>query len=174
MTTDCKYHNFKYILSLFAIISFLSGCGVYSFTGASIPPGAKTISIQYFPNNSDMVEPILSQTFTNALRDKFESQTNLNLVPNNGDLQLDGEITGYSVTPVAITGDQTAALNRLTIKVKVRYINTFDDSKNFDTSFSRYEDYSSEEDLNTVKDALMEQINEMLVDDIFNKAVVNW
>jgi len=153
---------------------FFAGCGVYSFTGASIPPQAETISISYFPNNADIIEPTLSQDFTTALRDKFVSQTNLNLVPKNGDLRITGEISEYKVTPVAITGDQTAALNRLTISVDVAYINTFEEEKSFESGFSRYEDYESSEDLATVKADLIAQINEMLVDDIFNKAVVNW
>ena len=156
------------------IILFISGCGVYSFTGASIPPEAKTVSIQYFENNADLVEPTLSQTLTDALRDKFASQTTLDLVNRDGDLQLEGEITSYRTQPIAIQGDQTAALNRLTIAIKVNYVNSFDESKNFESTFSRYEDYSSTSDLNSVQATLIETINEALVEDIFNKAVVNW
>ncbi|MDZ7743525.1 MAG: LptE family protein [Bacteroidota bacterium] len=137
-------------------------------------PGAKTISIQHFPNNARFVEPTLSQQFTDDLKDKFVSQTDLTLVNNNGDLQLDGEITGYTVNPVAITGDQTAALNRLEITVRVRYTNTLEESKDFDQKFSRYEDFPSTENQSSVQQGLIEQINKMLVEDIFNKAVVNW
>jgi len=155
-------------------ILFTSGCGIYSFTGASIPPGATSVSVGFFANNADMVEPTLSQTFTEALRDIFVSQTTLELVNNNGDLQIEGEITGYKVTPVAITGNQTAALNRLTITVKVRFINLLDNSKNFDSPFSRFRDYPSDQDLATIQQQLIDEINEMLVEDIFNKAVVNW
>ncbi|MCF8235265.1 MAG: hypothetical protein K9G67_08825 [Bacteroidales bacterium] len=167
-----KTHRINFLLFLLAL--FFTGCGVYSFTGASIPPEANTISISYFPNNADIIEPTLSQDFTTALRDKFVSQTNLDLVPKNGDLRVSGEIREYKVTPVAITGDQTAALNRLTISVNVVYVNTFEEEKSFESGFSRYEDYESSEDLATVKTNLIAQINEMLVDDIFNKAVVNW
>ncbi|MCF8228028.1 MAG: hypothetical protein K9G58_08460 [Bacteroidales bacterium] len=162
------------LLFLALICITAMGCGVYSFTGASIPPGAKTISIQYFPNNAQLVEPTLSQTFTDALRDKFVSQTDLTLVENNGDLQIEGQITGYTVKPVAITGDQTAALNRLEITVDVNYVNTLDESKDFDQKFTRYEDFSSEENLTSRQTELIDLINEMLVEDIFNKAVVNW
>jgi len=164
----------KEVIYLGIVILFISSCGVYSFTGASIPPEAKTVSIQYFENNADLVEPTLSQTLTDALRDKFASQTTLDLINRNGDLQLEGEITSYKTEPIAIQGDQTAALNRLTITVNVKYENMFDESKNFESSFSRYEDYSSGEDLNTVQAGLIEIINEALVEDIFNKAVVNW
>lgn len=168
------YRKFK-VFALFGIITlFVGGCGMYSFTGASIPADAKTVSISYFENKADLIEPTLSQTLTDALRDRFSSQTTLNLLERGGDLQLEGEITGYRTEPIAIQGDQTAALNRLTITVQVKYVNLFDESKNFDTSFSRYSDYSSSDDLNSVQSGLIEVINEALVEDIFNKAVVNW
>ncbi len=163
------------IIFFFSALTFLlSGCGIYSFTGASIPPEAKTVSIKYFPNNASLVEPTLSQIFTDALKDKFVSQTTLILVQKNGDLRIEGEIIGYSTKPVAITGDQTAALNRLTITIKVKYVNTFDETKNFESSFNRYEDYPSSKNLSDVQETLITQINEMLIEDIFNKAVVNW
>ncbi len=168
------YRKLKVLAFFGIIILFANGCGMYSFTGASIPAEAKTVSIQYFENKADLIEPTLSQTLTDALRDRFSSQTTLNLLGSGGDLQLEGEITGYRTEPIAIQGDQTAALNRLTITVQVKYVNIFDESKNFDISFSRYSDYSSTEDLNTVQTGLIEVINEALVDDIFNKAVVNW
>jgi len=167
----------KRLIIIFAILTalfYISGCGIYSFTGASIPAEAKTISIQHFPNNASMVEPTLSQAFTDALRDKFVSQTNLTLIQKGGDLMIDGAIVAYTVKPVAIQSNQTAALNRLTITVNVRFTNTYDKDKDFETSFTRYEDYPSNKDLAIVQQNLIDLINEMLVDDIFNKAVVNW
>ena len=161
-------------LFLLIFLSIAEGCGVYSFTGASIPPGAKTISIAYFVNNAQFVEPTLSQSLTDALRDRFQSQTDLDLIKEGGDLQMEGSITDYSTRPVAIQGNETAALNRLSITVKVKYTNTLEPEKDFDASFTRYEDYSSSQDLSAVKDQLILIINENLVDDIFNKAVVNW
>ncbi|MBW6460924.1 MAG: hypothetical protein K0B08_10170 [Bacteroidales bacterium] len=152
----------------------LAGCGVYSFTGASIPVGAKTISISYFINNAPFIEPTLSHNLTDALRDKFLSQTSLSFVSQDGDLHLEGVITDYSTRPIAIQADQTAAQNRLNVQVRVKYVNTLDPSKDFETTFSRYEDYPSTQDLNAVKDQLLALINEALVDDIFNRAVVNW
>jgi hypothetical protein len=152
----------------------MAGCGVYSFTGASIPPDAKTISIVYFVNNAQYVEPSLSQSLTDALRDRFQSQTSLDFVKDGGDLQLEGAITEYSTKPVAIQGNETAALNRLTITVKVKFTNLIDPSRDFETPFTRFEDYPSDQDLSAVKDQLISQINDALVDDIFNKAVVNW
>jgi len=152
----------------------LTSCGVYSFTGASIPPEAKTISVQYFPNKAQLVEPTLSAVFTDALRDQFTRQTNLEMVNRNGDLALEGEIVGYKTTPVAIQGDQTSALNRLTITVNVRFVNVYEPSKNFEQKFSQYLDYASDADYNAVKADLILGITEMLTTDIFNKAVINW
>ena len=151
-----------------------AGCKVYSFTGASIPPEAKTISITDFPNNASLVNPTLSVKFTNALKDRFAQQTNLDIVKKAGDLRLEGEITGYQVKPKAIQANETAALNQLIITVRVQYTNTVDESKNYETTFSRFQDYPSSASLASVEDALILEINEMLVDDIFNKAVVNW
>jgi hypothetical protein len=166
-----RYYNWVIIITF---LFFLGGCGVYSFTGASIPPEAKTISVQFIENNAELVEPSLSQSFTEALRDKFTTQTNLYLVDLDGDLQIEGEIRAYDVKPVAIQGDETAALNRLSITVFIKFVNTFDENANFESSFTRFEDYPSDQDISSVKDALIFAINEQLVDDIFNKAVVNW
>lgn len=164
-----------YNLLMILILSlFLSSCGIYSFSGASIPAEAKTVSVQYFPNNAQLVNPLLSNTITNTLNDMFVNQTTLQSVAQNGDLALEGEITGYSTSPIAITGNQTAAMNRLTITVNVRFTNKYDESKNFEQSFSQYQDYPSGQDLNAVQDVLVEQIVEDLCQDIFNKAVVNW
>lgn len=146
----------------------------YSFTGASIPVQAKTISIEYFPNQAPIVVSSLSQVLTEALRDRFTAQTPLNLVPGNGDLHIEGYITGYSTQPVAIQGNEQAALNRLTVTVKVKFTNKFDEKANFEQTFSRFEDYPFTANLNAVQDGLIQQIVDALVDDIFNKAVVNW
>ena len=152
----------------------LNSCGIYTFSGASIPAEAKTVSVQYFPNNAQLVNPLLSNALTNALNDMFVNQTTLQSVAQNGDLALEGEITGYSTSPIAITGNQTAAMNRLTVTVNVRFTNKYDESKDFEQRFSQYQDYPSGQDLSAVQDVLVEQIVEDLCQDIFNKAVVNW
>jgi hypothetical protein len=162
------------IFMLLALVLMATGCGVYSFTGASISPGAKTISIAYFVNNAQYVEPTLSQSLTDALRDRFLTQTDLDFVSEGGDLQIEGYITDYTTRPVAIQGDETAAMNRLSVTVKVKFTNVLDGTKDFDSPFTRFIDYSSSQDLSTVKDQLISELNEFLVDDIFNKAVVNW
>lgn len=166
-----KIYNILAVL-LLALMTY--SCGIYSFTGASIPDEAKTISVQYFQNNAQLVNPLLSNTITTTLNDLFVNQTTLQSVAQNGDLSIEGEITNYVTAPVAITGNQTAALNRLTITVNVRFFNKYDESKNFEQKFSQYEDYPSNQDLNAVQETLVETIVNNLCVDIFNKAVVNW
>lgn len=163
------------IAAWIAVLALIcQGCGIYSFTGASIPAEAKTVSVQYFPNHAQLVNPLLSNDFTSALRDAMMNQTPLDMIEAGGDLAFEGEITDYRTSPVAITASQTAAMNRLTITVKVRFSNRFDETKDFEQNFSHYEDYPSDQDLNAVQDNLTPIIIEALVEDIFNKALVNW
>lgn len=166
-----------YRLFSFIILITLSGCtgckSGYSFQGGSIGD-AKTVSVKVFPNNAPLVQPTLSQAFTEALRDIFISQSKLKLANDNGDFHLEGAITGYSVAPVAITGNQSAALNRLTISVSVRFTNRLDETKSFDQSFSRFADWQSSIPLASVEQELISDINKQLVQDVFNKAVINW
>jgi len=152
----------------------MTSCGVYSFTGASIPPEAKTISVLYFPNKASMVQPMLSKNVTEALQDKFRSESSLSVVQRNGDLAIEGEITGYDTQPIAIQANQTAALNRLTVTVNVRFRNRFEEKANFETSFSRYRDYSSNKSLSSAEQELLPGMIEEMVQDIYNKCVVNW
>jgi hypothetical protein len=157
------------------LASLQTGCKVnYSLTGASVSPAVKTVSIIYFTNNAPLVAPTLSRTLTNSMRDYFTSHTSLNLVERNGDINIEGSITGYAVQPVAIQGNETAAMNRLTITISVKFTNKTDDRQNFETTFSRYQDYPSSNDLNAVQDGLIVLINDQLIQDVFNKAVVNW
>lgn len=171
-------HRFAFIINLlagmFLLMLFSEGCGVYSFTGASIPPQAKTVSVGYFENKASLVEPLLSPAFTDALRDRFTKEANLVMVEKNGDLAIEGEIVDYKTTPVAIQGNQTAALNRLTITVNVRFVNKYEPDKDFEQKFTQFVDYPSDADLNAISGDLIDTIDEMLITDIFNKAVVNW
>ena len=155
-------------------IVFLSSCGFYSFTGASISPDVKTVVVKYFPNRAATIQPTLSQVFTERLKDYFLEQTNLSLETDAGDLNFSGEIVKYEVKPIAIQANEQAAQNRLTISVKVKFENTKDESKNFEQKFSRYADYDSNQSLANVEEDLIEQITNELAEDIFNKAVVNW
>lgn len=167
--------HLRFLLPLVFILLFTNGCRMsYSFTGASISPNVKTVSIPTIQNNAPLVVPTLSRTITDALRDYFTSQTSLQMVDRNGDLHLEATITGYAVQPVAIQGNETAAMNRLTITVNAKFTNRTDEKQNWESSFSRYLDYSSQLQLNTVQDGLIKGITDQLVVDIFNKAVVNW
>jgi len=163
----------KIAVLMLALAFICHGCGFYSFSGASIPAEAKTVSVDYFPNHAQLVNPMLSNNLTNALRDAMTNQTTLDMVESGGDLAFEGEITDYRTSPVAISG-QTAAMNRLTVTVKVRFSNRIDDTKDFEQSFSRYEDYPSDQELTSVQESLTATIIEQLVEDIFNKALVNW
>ena len=169
--------SYAAMLALFAALAF-SSCKIkYSLSGASIPPDAKTVSIAYFPNNAPMVAPILSSTLTDALQDRFSRQTRLTLVREGGDLSFEGEITNYTSTPASITAsgeDAVAAMNRLTITVRVRFVNTLDPKQNYDRTFSAFSDYSSNSLLQSVESQLIPEIVDMLVEDIFNAAVSNW
>lgn len=158
-----------------ALLLCATGCRLsVSLTGGTIDPRAKTVEITTFRNNASLVNPSLSQSFTTALKDKIQGQTPLTIVGTQGDYAIEGEITGYSVSPVAIQGNDTPAMNRLTVTVKVRFTNKFDETQNFEQTFSRYADYSSSRNLSSVESSLVEEINDALTDDIFNKAFVNW
>lgn len=153
----------------------LTGCKVtYSLSGASIPANAKTVSIPYFPNNATLVSPTLSSTLTDELQTRFTNQTKLELVPENGDLAFEGEITSYTVQPVAVTSNDMAAMNRLTITVKVKFTNRIDPTFDFNRSFSAVQEYPSSNDLSSVEGTLIPELVTQLVDDIFNAAVSNW
>ena len=162
-------------LGIFVFATILQGaCGIYSFNGASISPDVETVSVGYFQNNASMVQPTLSNTMTESLKDQFVSQTNLSLMDASGDLQFEGEIIGYIVKPIAIQANETAAQNRLTISVKVNFINTLDENQNYSQSFSHYADFDSSQDLSSIETELIDQIVEVLSENIFNKAVANW
>jgi hypothetical protein len=166
--------SLRFLLFSFFLFSTLSGCGVYSFTGASISPEVKSVSIDFFPSYAALAPANMPQAFTEALRDLFVSRTNLDLLTKNGDIQFEGYISGYQTRPVAIQGNETAAQNRLTIKVSVTYTSTKDEAKSFEKTFSRFADFDATQNLIDVQDGLIEEINEQLILDIFNEAVVNW
>lgn len=158
---------------LFSSLLIIS-CGVYSFTGGDTGK-AKTIQIDFFRNNAPLVEPSLSQKFTQDLQDLFLRQTNLSLVNTNGDLRFEGEITGYRIAPMSATAQQTAAQNRLTITVNVRFFNKFEEKDNFERSFSFYYDYPATTQLvGGPLETAFEEINQRITQDIFNASVAKW
>lgn len=166
-------------LSILLTTIVLGGCKIqkisYSMTGGTIPTEAKTFSVNYFSNKADLVVPYLSSTFTEQLKEKMRNQTNLlEVTDGNGDLHFEGQITGYSQRPVNIQRDEIAASNRLTITIRVKYVNPYDDKLSFDTSFSQYEDYNNEADFTSVEEGLINIILEKIIQEIYNKAFVNW
>ena len=172
--------GFKYIVLIASLALLPLACKVnYSFTGASIAPDVKTVSIQYFSSFAPLAKPTYSQTFTEALRDIFVSQTNLSFVPKAGDLEFEGAVTSYSAAPIAIQGTganglNQAAQNRLSITVKVKFVNNKDEKQSFETTFTRFADFPTTSALAAEEDRLIKEINTQLVQDIFNKAVINW
>jgi len=163
------------IFIIIGIAVLFYGCKVsYSFTGASISPLAKTFGVQYFQNRAPLVQPGLSQNLTDALIDKCKAQTNLKYSTSIGDVNFEGEISDYNNRPYTVAADAQAATNRFTITVKVKFTNAIDPDLSFEQTFSRYLDYNSNVDLSSVEKDLSERIIEMLVEDIFNQAFVNW
>ena len=151
-----------------------TSCVRFTFSGASIPEGAKTFSVNYFVNNASLVNPSLSQLITDKLRERIQSQTSLIMVNDNADLTFEGEITNYIVQPAALQANDVAALNQLSITVSIRFDNKIDEKQNFSQQFSRYQQFSSSVTLSSVEDMLVEQIVDDLIDDIFNRAFINW
>ena len=155
------------------------GCKFYSFTGASIPENAETVQVNLFTNyaaNSigSTFEPGLDRDFTNAMQEVLLNQTNLELTGVNGDLIYEGEITEYRVTPTTATAQQTAAQNRLTISINVRYINTNNEEDSFEKRFSHFYDFADTTQLQTVKADAHEEIFERITQDVFNQSLAKW
>jgi len=161
---------------IFAI--FVSACYSCSISintsGKSIHPDAKTVSVQYFNNLAPLGPATLSQGMTQALRDKFADRTKLIAVNSDGDLAFEGEIRDFNSALQTVTGKEEAGYNRLTISVFVRFNNKKDPKQNFEKSFSQYKDYPASQDLSGVQAALVKDIQERLIDDIFKEAVANW
>lgn len=161
-------------LSVFLIFILTQSCGVYSFTGGSTGD-AKTIQIDYFPNNATLVEPLVSQKFTNDLQDLFLRQTNLSLTSSGGDLYFEGEIVDYKIIPISATANQTAAQNRLNISIRVRFYNKLIEEDNFERTFSFYSDFDANQQLTgTALEDALDEIFERITQDIFNASVAKW
>jgi hypothetical protein len=164
---------------LSAISLLLSGCGIYSFNGTNIDPSVRTISIGTIQNNAPTGPAFLTQRFTEDLKDYFQRNTNLKLVPRDGDLQFDGNIVAYDFAPASIQkidGIDQAGSNRLTIQVKVRFTNTKDDKQSFEQLFQNFDDYSADRNIATINNdpnAVRTTTNKIITD-IFNKSVANW
>lgn len=181
LSRNLKKHFF-YSIVILLIVSPLMGCGVYSFTGTTLSPDIKNISVANFINNAGGGPANLSQLLTEKVKEYYQQNSTLKITDPDAsaDLQLEGTIVGYDVTPIAPTaptaGQQTqlASLNRLTIRVQVRFTNTKNEEENFDTPFSFYADFPQERTLTQVENELINTIFDQIVFDIFNKSVANW
>lgn len=169
------------IASIYLLSMLLLGCGVYSFTGASISPDVKTISITTFYNNAPLGPSNMSVLFTETIRDYFQQNTSLEIVDSNGDLQIDGFISNYTITPVAAnaSGNNNEAdfseLSRITINVSATYVNLKDPTFDFDKNFSFFRDYDTNStDLASEEEGFVEEIFDQIILDIFNASVANW
>lgn len=163
----------SFIILLFTSL-VLSACGIYKFNTGNVG-NAKTLQIDFFPNQASLVEPTLSQRFTQDMQDLFLRQTNLEQVPSGGDLRFEGEITAYRVNPMSATSQQTAAQNRLTITVNVRYYNRLKEEDDFEKQFSFYSDFDANSQLTgAVLDSALDEILERIIQDIFNASIGKW
>ena len=162
------------VLSILLFASLAVSCGIYSFTGTSIQADVNTITIPYVEYKALRVNPSLSNDLTEALQDKFRKLTRLEQVDVDGDLELVCEVTGYDVKATAVTADEQAAQNRLTVTVKVEFTNRKYPEDDVSKSFSAYEDFDATMSLDAVEGTLCETIVEKLVEDIFNATVAQW
>ncbi len=166
-----KYLNYLFLL---LITFFLNGCSVYNFTGTG-KIDADTFQVAFFQNQADLIEPGIDRTFTLALQDLIQNQTNLSLVNNNGDLKYEGEITSYRITPMTATADQKAAQNRLTIRINVRFTNKKKETDDFEKTFEFYHDYPAQQQLvGAALNTAIDEIFERITQDIFNESLAKW
>lgn len=163
----------KILLVIFASLC-VSSCGIYSFSGTSIQPDVKTVTINYFDYKALKVNPSLANDLTKAMKDKFRKLTKLEQVDMDGDLELSGEVTGYDVKATAVTAQEVAAQNRLTVTIKVAFSNRKYPEDDFEKSFSAYSDFDSASSLDAVEGTLCEEIIDKLIEDVFNASVANW
>jgi hypothetical protein len=165
-----------WLISLFAagLLLLQSGCGFYSHTGASVPPDAKTFSVAYIPNVASIVTPTLSQQLTEKLKTKFINETTLKLSTQEADLAFSGKILSYTVAPVGVQGNNTNAVNRLTVSAEISFVNHKDEKKNFTQNFTTYTDFTADQNLASIEAELIAKVTDQLVQDIFNKAFINW
>ena len=164
------------ISALIAVSFLLGGCSIvkYSFSGTSIQPDVKTVTINYFEYKALKVNPTLSNDLTEAMKEKFRKLTKLEQVDMDGDLELSGTVTGYEVRAAAVTANEVAAMNRLTVNVSLKFTNRKNPEEDFEKSFSASSDYDSTNSLDAVEASLCEEIVEKLAEDMFNASVAQW
>ena len=165
----------RFALFLFAtsLAFVMSGC--YSFTGASIPPNVNTFFVDHFPNRATLVNPTLSADFSEELRSFISSRSSLKLgAEGEADIEISGEITTYTLTPMAAQADAQAALQRLTVAIRINLANNPNPKDSFTQTFSIHRDFDSSLDFSTIEDELVSEIMKEMVENIFMRAFGNW
>lgn len=164
----------KRIFTLILLMPLFTGCWVYSFSGTSIAPDVNTVTVNAIQNRAMRINPSLSNTLTEALKDKYRRLTKLRLDPGNGDLLVEGDIISYETRSLAVTAQEVAAQNRLTVTVNIKFTNKKHPEDDFERKFEAFEDYASTLSLDQVEANLVDAIVEKLVEDIFNNTVAKW
>ncbi len=165
----------RYLAVGLAMILLLAGCSVrVTFKGSSVPDNVRIASVQYFENRAPYINPTLSQNFTEALKDRITSESRLIVRPGVGDVDFSGEIVGYDTRPMAIQANALSQETRLTVSIKVRYQNFKNPRQNWESTFSAYQDFPSEQNITAIEDELVKQIIDELTENIFNKAFADW
>lgn len=166
----------KILFSALTLLVFvLASCSIrVTMSGASIPDNLRTFSVQYIVNRAPLINPTLSQNLTEGLKDRIMNESRLSMSRDMGDVDFSGEITGYDTRPMAIKADAVSAETRLTVTVKIRCRNFKDPKKNWETTFSAYQDFPSERNLTEVEDELTKVIIEQITENVFNKAFADW
>jgi hypothetical protein len=162
------------VILLLLTLPLINGCKIYRFTDASVNPNIKTITISNFPNLAPIQVPSIAPEMVDRIQNKFIRETNLTLVPENGDIEIDGVIVEYLIDPVAVTQTETVAQNRLTIGVRIDFKNRLEPDKNFSTTFRELEIYPADLSGSDVDNRIAPIVMDKLVQTIFNKAFVNW
>ncbi len=169
----------KFIIAPALLLLLLqsSGCPHYNFTGGRADlTDTVTVSVMTFTNSAPLTKTTFPQTFSEAMRDGIQHQTRCKMVPKNGDLNFEGSVTGYTVTPIAVQGggNNTTALNSLTVTVNVIYTDNVNEKYSFESTFTRYADFPSSQNLSAVEDQLLKDISDQLVQDILNRSINAW
>ncbi|MCA1744976.1 MAG: LPS assembly lipoprotein LptE [Bacteroidales bacterium] len=170
-----KKNTFKGRLLWLLPVFVLMGCSVQmTFKGSSVPENVNTASVQYFENRAPLINPLLSQTFTESLKDRITSESRLVIRDEVGDVDFSGEITGYDLRPMAIQANAISAETRMTITVRVRYRNFKSPQQNWESSFSAYADFESSQNITAIENELVRDIVDQITENIFNRAFSDW
>lgn len=162
-------------LLLLSWLLTLVGCSVnFNLTGGNVDPKLQTLAVEQFGNEAQIVVPWLAQEVTNQLQDRFLSQSRLSLTSGDADVIISGSVSTYFISPVAISGDNTAAQNRLTIGMRVKFENTIDDNDSWEQSFSSFVDFNSDRDFASLERDLVNEILEQITQDVFNRSIGKW